>query len=129
MPVAADQGQLSKDTNFFDQKYTVGATWYPMTRLNLAGQDHYREADYDNQFHTEFATPPLPGSERNQRLIGQDWTTNDANIRITTRPKLPTALGTAFTGYPIRFHAIGDFREMGHFTDIPVSAAEQHNFE
>ncbi len=38
VPVPSDQGQLNKDTNFFDQKYTVGATWYPMTRLNMAAQ-------------------------------------------------------------------------------------------
>ena len=94
VPVAADQGQLNKDTNFFDQKYTVGANWYPMSRLNLAGQYDYRESDYDNQYQSEFATPPFPASERNQRLIGQDWTTNDANVRITARPKLPQLFGT-----------------------------------
>jgi hypothetical protein len=89
-----DQGQMTKDTHFFDQKYTAGATWYPMTRLNLAAQYYYKEADYDNDFHTELAAPPVPGAERNQRLIGQDWTTNDANIRITVRPKMPNSLGT-----------------------------------
>ncbi len=93
-PVQSDQGQLNKDTHFFDQKYTAGATWYPMARLNLAAQYYYREADYDNDFHTELLAPPVAGSERNQRLIGQDWTTNDANVRVTARPKLPEILGT-----------------------------------
>lgn len=97
VPTQFDQGQMTKDTHFFDQKYTAGATWYPMSRLNLAAQYYYKEADYDNDFHTELATPtdvPTPlGAERNQRLIGQDWTTNDANIRVTMRPKLPGAVG------------------------------------
>jgi hypothetical protein len=96
--VPFDQGQMTKDTHFFDQKYTAGLTWYPMTRLNLAAQYYYKEADYDNDFHSELATPtdipPPLGAERNQRLIGQDWTTNDANVRITLRPKVPAALGT-----------------------------------
>ena len=94
VPTPSDLGQENKDTNFFDQKYTIGATWYPMTRLNLAAQYYYRETTYDNDFRSDVATPPVSGSERNQRLIGQDWTTNDANIRITTRPKLPESLGT-----------------------------------
>lgn len=94
VPVPSDLGEENKDTHFFDQKYTAGATWYPMTRLNLAAQYYYRESDYDNDFHSDVATPPVSGSERNQRLIGQDWTTNDANVRITARPKLPESLGT-----------------------------------
>lgn len=98
VPTRFDQGAMTKDTHFFDQKYTAGATWYPMTRLNLAAQYYYKEADYDNDFHSELATPtdvPTPlGAERNQRLIGQDWTTNDANVRITARPKIPNSLGT-----------------------------------
>jgi hypothetical protein len=98
VPVSSDQGAMNKDTSLLGQKYTVGATWYPMARLNLAAQYYYKAADYDNDFHSELATPtdvpPPLGAERNQRLIGQDWTTNDANIRITVRPKLPETLGT-----------------------------------
>lgn len=93
-PTPSDQGAMNKDTNLLGQKYTVGATWYPMAVLNLAAQYYYKEADYDNDFHSELAVANVPGSERNQRLIGQDWTTNDVNIRITTRPKLPEAIGT-----------------------------------
>lgn len=94
VPTPSDLGEENKDTHLFDQKYTAGATWYPTARLNLAAQYYYREADYDNEFHSDLATPPVSGSERNQRLIGQDWTTNDANIRITFRPKMPNTWGT-----------------------------------
>ena len=89
-----DQGRLNEDTNLLGQKYTVGATWYPLARLNLAAQYYYKSADYDNDFHSDVASPPVSGAERNQRLIGQDWTTNDANVRITVRPKVPDWLGS-----------------------------------
>lgn len=93
-----DQGKLDKDTDVLTQKYTIGATWYPMARLDLASQYYYKSVDYNNTFHSELATPtdipPVAGSERNQRLLKQDWTTNDANIRITFRPKIPAQLGS-----------------------------------
>ncbi len=44
---------------------------------------------YDNYFNSELAVPPVPGSERNQRLVWQDWKTNDVNVRLTWRPKIP----------------------------------------
>jgi hypothetical protein len=94
VPVSSDQGAMNKDTYLLGQKYTVGAIWYPMTRLNLAAQYYHKIADYDNDFHSELATPPTPGSERNQRLIGEDWDIDDANVRITCRPKIPAWLGT-----------------------------------
>jgi hypothetical protein len=98
VPESADQGQLRKDTNSLIHKYTAGVNWYPMARLNVSGQYYYKIVDYDNDFHSELATPSdfprVIGSERNQRLLGQDWDVNDANVRISCRPKLPNALGT-----------------------------------
>jgi hypothetical protein len=89
---------MNKDNYLTGQKYTIGATWYPLTYLNMAMQYYYKIADYDNDFHSELATPTdvptVPGSERNQRLLGQDWDTQDANIRITYHPKVPAWLGT-----------------------------------
>ena len=98
VPVGFDQGAMNKDNYLLGQKYTAGATWYPMTRLNLAAQYYHKIADYDNDFHSELASPtdvpPPLGSERNQRLLGQDWNTDDVNVRITVRPKIPALLGT-----------------------------------
>src|SRR5262249_10333934 len=81
----SDEGDLlDKDTHFLGQKYVVGATWYPMTRMDIAAQYYHKIADYDNDiFESE-----------HQRLIGQDWDTDNANIRITVRPKVPAWLGT-----------------------------------
>ena len=89
-----DEGMLDKDPSLLAQKYTVGANWYPAPMLTISGQYYYKIADYDTDFNSELATPPVPGSERNQRLLGQDWDTQDANIRITLRPKIPQSLGT-----------------------------------
>jgi len=75
---------LDKDTNALSQKYTIGATWYPTMRLNLAGQYFHRIATYDEDVFTAI----FP------RLNHQDWTVDDFNIRVTFRPKLPTWIGT-----------------------------------
>ena len=89
-----DQGMLNKDTEMFSQKYTAGVNWYPTAGLNVAAQYFHKNVDYDNDFQSELATPPAPGSERNQRLLHQQLETDDGNIRITWRPKLPAQLGT-----------------------------------
>ena len=88
-----DQGELDKDTSLLGQKYTIGANWYPMARLAVSAQYYYKIADYDNDFNSELAVAPVAGSERNQRLLGQDWNMQDANVRITLRPKIPELLG------------------------------------
>jgi hypothetical protein len=89
-----DQGSMNKDTSLSSQKYTAGANWYPMANLNVSGQYYHKNSAYDNDFRSELATPPVSGSERNQRLLSQDLNTDDVNFRVTIRPKLPAKLGT-----------------------------------
>jgi hypothetical protein len=89
-----DQGMLNKDPGLVSQKYTIGANWYPTSNLAVSGQFYYKIDNYDTDFNSELATPPVANGERNQRLLGQDWQTQDANIRITWRPKIPQCLGT-----------------------------------
>jgi hypothetical protein len=91
---ANDQGMLNKSTEMFSQKYTVGVNWYPLMELNFAGKYFHRSIDYDNDFKSELAVSPVPGSERNQRLIHKERDTDNFNIRMTWRPKLPPKLGT-----------------------------------
>lgn len=74
---------IDKDTHFMGQKYVVGATWYPMTRIDVAAQYYHKIADYDNDIFRASG----------QRLVGQDWDTDDANFHITVRPKVPPWLG------------------------------------
>ena len=75
---------LDKNTNALGQKYTIGANWYPMMRLSLSGQYYHKIASYDE----DIITASFP------RLINQDWNTDDFNVRITFRPKVPGCLGT-----------------------------------
>jgi hypothetical protein len=75
---------LDKNTNALGQKYTIGANWYPMMRLSLSGQYYHKIASYDE----DIISAAFP------RLINQDWNTDDLNVRITFRPKIPTRLGT-----------------------------------
>jgi hypothetical protein len=83
----SDEGMLNKDTSLLGQKYTIGANWYAMPALTLSSQYYYQAAEYDNDIKTD-----LTGA--NQRLLSQDWTTNDFNIRMTYRPNIPAPLGT-----------------------------------
>ena len=75
---------LNKDTNSLDQKYTIGANWYPTMRLNLSGQYYHKIASYSD----DIITAQFP------RLINQDWNTDDLNVRLTFRPRIPARLGT-----------------------------------
>jgi hypothetical protein len=75
---------LDKDTNALQQKYTVGANWYPMMRLSFSGQYYHKISSYNE----DIVSAQFP------RLIDQDWNTDDFNVRITFRPKIPACLGT-----------------------------------
>jgi hypothetical protein len=75
---------LDKNTDSLGQKYTIGANWYPMMRLTVSGQYYHQIASY----HDDIITASFP------RLINQDWNTDDLNVRITFRPKIPASLGT-----------------------------------
>ena len=74
---------LDKDTQLIGQKYTIGFNWYPLSKLNLATQYYHQVSSYDNDLF----------NSQDQRLIGQDWQTDDANVRVTFRPEIPAALG------------------------------------
>jgi predicted porin len=75
---------LRKETTLLDQKYSVGANWYPTAGLNLSAQYYHRIEDLEGEIETA----------DHQRLAEQDWNTDDVNVRITSRPKIPACLGT-----------------------------------
>jgi predicted porin len=76
------------------QKYAVGANWYPTFWLNFAGQYYHKNSEYDNDFRSDLATPPVTGAERNQRLLHQELDSDDFNVRMTLRPRMPAKMGT-----------------------------------
>jgi hypothetical protein len=75
---------LNEDTSLLAQKYVAGVNWYPMMRLSLSGQYYHKIASYSNDIDVAV----------HQRMIGEDWNTDDFNVRITFRPKIPACLGT-----------------------------------
>jgi hypothetical protein len=85
----AQTGVVARDTDSsrFTQKYSAGANWYPLRKLNIAGQYYYktRENSYD---HIVDSTSNLPSSgDRYPAFIrDQDFATHDVNFRVMLRP-------------------------------------------
>ncbi len=75
---------LNEDNSLLAQKYVAGVNWYPMMRLNISAQYFHKIASYDNTIHSAI----------HQRMLNEDWNTDDLNFRITFRPKIPACLGT-----------------------------------
>lgn len=78
---------IARETDFsrFTQKYTAGANWYPLRRLNIAAQYYHkiREDDWD---HDADSTVNTTGNAYPAFLIGQNFETDDVNFRVTWRP-------------------------------------------
>jgi hypothetical protein len=72
-----------KNLDLLWQKYQAGFNWYPTGRLNFSGQYYHKILRYDNQSTAD-----------GQELQFQEWNTDDLNIRMTWRPRIPPALGT-----------------------------------
>ena len=71
---------LSANNQYITQKYAVGANWYPLPGLNTAVQYYYQRQSIDQNINTDDI------QRGNQRLVAQDWTTNDVNFRVTWQP-------------------------------------------
>jgi hypothetical protein len=88
--IAAATGdvELNRDSDFtrFTQKYTAGVNWYPLQRLNLAGQ-YYHKIHNNNYDHERDSTPNGTGILQYPAfLTDQDFETDDVNFRVTWRP-------------------------------------------
>ncbi|HEV3147268.1 MAG TPA: hypothetical protein VGZ24_01345 [Chthoniobacterales bacterium] len=73
----------NKNLSLLWQKYTAGFNWYPLDRLNLSAQYYHKILEYDNE-----------STGAHQSLVYQKWNTDDVNVRITWRPRIPPCLGT-----------------------------------
>jgi hypothetical protein len=70
----------NQDWNMLGQKYTVGANWYPLYRLNFSAQYYHQIHDYDYNNHLNPNSITYPGYLQNQ-----NFTVDDMNIRATWR--------------------------------------------
>lgn len=70
------------------QKYTIGATWYPLRWLNIDSQYYFklRDNDYDHLTDNTVNTSG-PGNRYPAYLVAQQFSTHDANCRLTLRPR------------------------------------------
>jgi hypothetical protein len=71
---------LNHDWNMLGQKYTVGANWYPLYRLNFSGQYYHQIHDYDYDNNLTATPTTYPGYLQNQ-----NFTVDDMNFRVTWR--------------------------------------------
>src|SRR5204863_5310293 len=86
---AAPSIMRKTDDSRFTQKYVIGANWYPLQRLNLAGQYYYitRENDYDHDVDSNFYHPPASTNDLYPAFIRNlDFATHDMNFRVSWHP-------------------------------------------
>lgn len=78
---------IFRDTDFdrFTQKYSVGANWYPLRRLNFAAQ-YYHKIRQDDFDHDEDSTINTTGNTYPAFITTHDFETDDVNFRMTWRP-------------------------------------------
>lgn len=84
----ANVAQRSTDDDRLAQKYSVGAKWYPLRRVNVGAEYYHKERNNDYEHGTD-STPNDPGSSSRYPafLTAQDFTTDDFNLRATWRPR------------------------------------------
>lgn len=68
------------------QKYTAGATWYPLRGLNLDIQYYHKSRDNDYD-HLSDDTANSGVDRYPAYLVAQQFDTDDANLRLTLRPR------------------------------------------
>lgn len=78
----------SSDDERDAQKYSLGASWYPIHRLSLSG-GYYHKIRNNNFDHSEDSTPNTPGTPNRYPafLRAQEYTVDDLNARLTWRPR------------------------------------------
>jgi len=80
---------LFRDTDWrrFNQKYVVGANWYPLNRLNFGAQYYHKIHDYDyDHFLDSTSNAPTAADRYPAFLTDQNFQTDDMNVRATWRP-------------------------------------------
>ncbi|MEI6278818.1 MAG: hypothetical protein WCQ16_05470 [Verrucomicrobiae bacterium] len=71
---------FSAFNTWVNQKYSIGANWYPLHQMNMAFQYYYSIQDFSQNINQD---DPV---RVNQRLLSQNWKTSDVNFRVTWKP-------------------------------------------
>jgi hypothetical protein len=94
IPVPPSVQRETEDSRFF-QKYVAGINWYPMRRVSLDAQYYFKLNSYDYD-HTLDSTPNNSANRYPAYLVMQDFQTQDANVRLTLRPRMNLTLVTSY---------------------------------
>ena len=90
---------LFRDTDWhrFNQKYVIGANWYPLARLNFGAQYYHKIHDYDYDHLVDSTPNAPPNADRYPAfLTDQNFQTDDMNVRATWRPFTSVTLITRY---------------------------------
>lgn len=71
---------LNANNSYITQKLMGGANWYPLANLSAGAQFYWQN---QNISQNVAADDPIKG---NQRLLNQQWNTQDANFRLSWTP-------------------------------------------
>lgn len=80
-----DNERRESTSRVSQQKYIVGANWYPIRGISLAAQ--YYRRNYDLDYDHDFA--PVVGNAFDAQMFSHDFDIDDFNVRLTWRV-LPT---------------------------------------
>lgn len=114
--------QRNTDDDRFTQRYVAGANWYPLRGLNFAAQYYHKRAE--NQYKNLFDSTDNTIADRYPAFItGQDFTTDDMNIRMTWRihPRL-----TLVSRYDYQLSTIDS--GMDHLATVQSAKVTGHTF-
>lgn len=106
------------DWNRMGQKYTVGANWYPLTKMSVGAQYYRRISDNNYKALVDNTPTNYPSF-----LRAQNFNVDDANFRITWRP-IPSL--TLVSRYDYQLSTV-DSRPEG-LVEMKISDNERHMF-
>ena len=98
-PSAPPMTPLFRDTDWqrFNQKYSVGANWYPLSRLNFGAQYYHKIHSYDYDHPLDSTLNATNSGNRYPAfLTDQKFKTDDMNIRATWRALSTLTLVTRY---------------------------------
>ncbi len=74
-------GHVDQNISQFEQKYTMGANWYPLRQVNASTQYYHKIQDNSYVDRNDTSITTYPGL-----LDFQNFTVDNVNVRVTVRP-------------------------------------------
>nr|UXE45816.1 hypothetical protein Hi04_10k_c5218_00029 [uncultured bacterium] len=101
--------QEDTDDSHFYQKYFAGARWYPNRRVTVEVGGYYKENSYDYEQDVDSTSNAANSPNRYPAYFDmQDFTTYDANCRLTLRPLNNLSLVTRYDYQYSKIHTTPD---------------------